>query len=41
MSLESVWWIKLVNIKGLFTELFNWIVPIQVIYFIFQQNKQK
>lgn len=32
MSLESVWWFKLVNIKGLFTELFNWIVLIQVIY---------
>lgn len=41
MSLESVWWIKLVNIKGLFTELFNRIVLIQVIYFLFQQNKQK
>lgn len=23
MSLESVWWIKLVNIKRLFTEVFN------------------
>lgn len=26
MSLESCWWIKLVNVKGLFTELINRIV---------------
>lgn len=42
MSLESVWWNKLVNVKGSFTELFNRIVQvIQVIYFLFQQNKRK